>query len=621
MDLSNSPQKRRLGQIRAALAVALMLLVVGAFVGLFILTQRAGGPGRPASRREAKTAERPYVPPADAGYVGSAACAAAYQSHPMSRSIGPIGPAEVQSTHSPHTRVAGKQRVLDVEFLPDALVHHERMFDDAGEPIYDFAVVMDYVMGSGRRGKSYFYRRGSVLCMSPLSWYTQSQSWDRSPGYAPDDARRFDRRINDECLSCHAGRAEQEGRSLNRFSAAVFREAAIGCENCHGPGERHVTFRESGVQGRQEDDPIVNPARLDPERRESVCYQCHLQAAVRVLRAGRSEFDFRPGRNVEDIWTYLDKAQTVADDGTTKAVSHVQQMRASRCFKQSDGRFGCTSCHDPHRAAAAAEHDAFYRKKCAQCHHEAACSLPQEQRRAQNDSCIRCHMPAREANNVAHVTQTDHRVLRAPPADSGTSDEPPTDELNILRIAGQELTSWEQRRALALGAWLYLVRKGRLPPQDLAPALKAVLEQSPDDGPVLAALGTLSSEYRLDRESREYLERARQIPDAEETALLGLLALYHRAGEGAKALECADRLLQIDPGMPRGHALRAEILFRDGRITEAIDAANQALNRNPAHVATRQLLADAYRAAGHVDEQREQERILQRIRNARPPAR
>lgn len=230
-----------------------------------------------------------FPPSPTTGYVGSEACAAchdgiarAYQSHPMSRSIVPVDVQAEDVKSDPETRlIAGKSRYFVVEGDSGALRHHERMADAHGELIYDQAVEMQFVVGSGRRAKAYLYGRGDLLFMSPINWYRQSGRWDLAPGYIADDPRRFERRASEECLSCHVGRAAIEGRGLNRFAHPPFHEMAIGCENCHGPGESHIAFR-SGDASQQTEDPIVNPARLDPVRRESVCYQCHLQAAARI---------------------------------------------------------------------------------------------------------------------------------------------------------------------------------------------------------------------------------------------------------------------------------------------------------------------------------------------------
>ncbi len=585
--------------------------------------------GRPIPGRLEGPVALDYQPPSVKDYVGSEACAVchgaiaeSYQSHPMSHTIRRVD-AETTAGLPPRTqsRVVGKQRILEAEVHGGELRHHELMFDETGEVIYDQAVPMEYVVGSGRRATAYLYQREGLLLMSPLNWYSRSAQWDLAPGYRPDDARRFDRRVTDACLSCHAGRVAPAGRSPNVYQRPPFHELSVGCENCHGPGRQHVALREARLVGAGQADPIVNPARLDPARRDAVCAQCHLQAAARIPRPGRTDLDFRPGQSLEEIWTVLDEGSGVTEDGRTRSVSHVQQMRESRCYAKSGGRFGCISCHDPHGVPTEAGQEAFYRNKCLQCHAESPCSLPPEERLKKEDSCIACHMPAREASNVSHVSQTDHRVIRATGRESPERTTEETDSLTFFDRADLRLEAWERDRAAGLAAWKYLSGKGRPRPAELIPVLEKGLAVVPDDGLVLIALGSIAADNRLVEEARGFYERARSLPDAEEAALSGLLDIYYVASDEERALECADRLLRIDPGDARVHAIRADVLKALGRLPEGIAAAERSLELNPTLIPVRQWLVDACRNSGRDDERRLQERTLLRMKNARPPRR
>ena len=83
--------------------------------------------------------------------------------------------------------------------------------------------------------------------------------------------------------------------------------------------------------------------------------------------------------------------------GEQHAVSQVEQMFASRCFRASDGALGCVSCHDPHDRGAPEARDDTYRASCLECHGGKGCSLPAAERRKKSpqDSCVACHMPVK----------------------------------------------------------------------------------------------------------------------------------------------------------------------------------------------------------------------------------
>src|SRR5262249_46911827 len=103
--------------------------------------------------------------------------------------------------------------------------------------------------------------------------------------------------------------------------------------------------------------------------------------------------------------------------GEHKFVSSVEQMMASRCYRDSrePKKLGCISCHDPHKHPAEEEKVAHYRQRCLRCHTEKSCSVAPAERRRQNkdDSCIACHMP-RRTSEVNHTAITDHSIPRRP---------------------------------------------------------------------------------------------------------------------------------------------------------------------------------------------------------------
>jgi predicted CXXCH cytochrome family protein len=226
-----------------------------------------------------------------------------------------------------------------------------------------------YALGSGTRGVSYLIEREGRLFQSPISWYRQKNRWDLSPGYERRNYH-FDRPIEPQCLSCHANRAEPVPLSINRYEEPIFRGHAIGCERCHGPGELHVR-RPEVVAGR--DVTIVNPRHLEPALRAAVCEQCHLLGDHRIERPGRGAFDYRPGLPSIAFFAVYGRASARGN----KAVGHVEQMKASRCFRASRGRLGCTSCHDPHQVPSPAEKAAYFRQQCLACHEQDRCSLPE----------------------------------------------------------------------------------------------------------------------------------------------------------------------------------------------------------------------------------------------------
>src|SRR5262249_49873797 len=99
-----------------------------------------------------------------------------------------------------------------------------------------------------------------------------------------------------------------------------------------------------------------------------------------------------------------------------KAVGHFEQFYESKCYKKSNRKMGCTSCHDPHGVPTESEKASFYRDRCLQCHEKQApscsLSLTEREKQSRGNDCAYCHMPRFSSSDIAHTAVTDHHVFR-----------------------------------------------------------------------------------------------------------------------------------------------------------------------------------------------------------------
>lgn len=566
-----------------------------------------------------------FHPPTETGYVGSDACAKcheelyeSYLKHPMYGSTRRVeddpNPPPVNDEKK---YVAGVQRFYEVEMTETGgMIHREKMVDADGEVIFDDAQLMDFVVGSGQRGKAYLAQRDDLVFMSPLNWYGRTETWDMAPDYKKDDPRRFSRRCNEICLGCHAGRLNVDVRMGDRYKTPVFLEMAIGCERCHGPGEDHIAFHEGAKASSL--DPIVNPASLTHTERESLCMQCHLQPSrSRVKRYGRSNLDFRAGQVIGDVWAVVETNSGVGVDGKTQSVRHVQQLRESACYQSSPQGMDCTSCHDPHRVPEANELDVFYRNKCLDCHNDGSCAETQERRTEKNDSCIACHMPSLNVTGEAHVAQTDHRILRQPTQQRETKTPP----LGLSLIQGQEnlLTDVELDRVEMLFQLFETSRSSQQLSPELRKRLDELVEIFPEDGMLVLGQGTIAWSENNQKKALECFEKAATIAESQELALSNLMDISYLAMKWDKVLDYTGKLLEINPYVARAYAIRSDALLSMGRVDEAIASAKQALEVDPSMEAIHGWLVMVYQELKMPEEQRKHEQIIARMQNAKLP--
>ncbi|MFM9961514.1 MAG: tetratricopeptide repeat protein [Planctomycetaceae bacterium] len=603
------------------LATVILLLVA---IGVWRVSRRSDSDSAPVARQSAADRARPdrvRSAARDEEFVGSAVCSEChakivsdYRAHPMGMSSATVAEASSVEDYQQRTSFDSARGIhFQVERTANGISHHE-ICQSGDDVLYDRAVDVQWAIGSGKRGRSYAFERNGQLLMSPISWYSQRGIWDLSPGYSDQMPNRFGRRVTDGCAACHIGRANRRPDAPDRFDHPVVLEAAIGCERCHGPAGGHVRWRQS-LAPPDGPDPIVNPAKLATVERESVCNQCHLQGERRILRAGCTPFDFRPGQRLDEIWTvFVGSARGDASDQSTTAVSQVEQMRTSRCYLESSGRMGCISCHDPHSVAADNSRAAFYEQRCQSCHETRGCGLSVAERAKSSlgSACIDCHMPRLLASDIPHTSQTDHRILRDPKSTTHGRDQSQDSAVSIFDEETTQVSEVDRLRAKALWQLAEIQRK-RDPEaaRKLRQQLLQVLAEYPADPEILNGLGTLSILLNELPAAEKYFRTAlTACPDDERT--IEQLALFYVWRKNSAARTALEKSLAMNADNVEMWGRYARVLADAGAWPAALEAAEKGLSHDPSFAPLRSWLANAYRHRGDNENSRRHQRVLDR---------
>jgi hypothetical protein len=201
------------------------------------------------------------------------------------------------------TRMANASEPAAEGIEPGTFAHrasgvHYRVFVENGSPWLGYAREgdpsihgrkrLEYFLGSGNHGRTYLYSTGRYWFETPIAWYARKHGYDMRPAYLDDKEMPLNLPMTSGCLRCHAtGVQREEPGTRNRFAGIPFLHGGIACENCHGDASAHAATSGKAA--------VINPAKLDPERRDSVCIVCHLEGETSVPRLGHSLLDFRPG--------------------------------------------------------------------------------------------------------------------------------------------------------------------------------------------------------------------------------------------------------------------------------------------------------------------------------------
>lgn len=383
--------------------------------------------------------------------------------------------------------------------------------EDAHRPGADQHAVLNYFLGSGHLGITWLYSVDHYLFESPVAWYASVHALDMKPGLEKANTRLPALPMDSACLRCHMSAVQKSDiGTINHYSGLPFLHTGITCEACHGDTRQHVL---SGGK-----TPALNPASLQPERRDSICISCHLEGDVSVERAGKNALDYRPGQPISEYLAYYVYAKS---DPNARGVSEVEQFSQSMCKRMSGDSMSCTSCHDPHYTPAASERVVFFRRKCLACHSGGGFAASHH---PENPDCTSCHMPHNGAENIPHVAWTDHRILRHPEPSAPRLSEASN---QLVPIFSPGVT----RRDLGM-AWYLALLKGNRAAEPLAwSLLHEEREAISRDPAALDALAELDAERGNYKDAEEEFRRVLVLEPADVTALSNLGTLLARQGQ------------------------------------------------------------------------------------------
>ncbi|MEA2175363.1 MAG: hypothetical protein QOD00_2955 [Blastocatellia bacterium] len=341
------------------------------------------------------SAWRPNREIRDAHFVGNKACAACHskitakqEETAMARALEPPSDCRILSSHAELTFRSGPFTYKIIRQGSGSLYTVSDGTRTISEPVL-------FCFGQGKAGQTYLFRHGDSFYESRVSFYNDIQNLDYTIGYTrnapPTLEEAAGRAISGDeargCFSCHATASTKESRlQLDQLMPGV------GCEACHGPGEKHALAMKADKEGKE--SFIFNPARLDADDlAQEFCGACHrgVEQVTRMpgMGGGVHNVRFQPYR-----------------------------LFNSRAHDPADARLSCTACHDPHDHLR--REVSFYDSKCAACHLSGK-ERPQEMKAARDagrtakacpvskQDCVSCHMPKVEIPG-SHFKFSDHRI-------------------------------------------------------------------------------------------------------------------------------------------------------------------------------------------------------------------
>ena len=462
---------------------------------------------------------------------------------------------------------------------------------------------LEYAVGSGLNGTTYLTHEDGFLYEAPLSYFSKVNRWEKSPGY-DKGYQGFNRPILAPCVSCHSGAPQTDVAANGRFATPPFRELAIGCENCHGPGQLHVAERSRNYSAPAGiDRTIVNPAKLSARLAENICMRCHQGGDTAVLQPGKEYSDFRPGTWLSETLAILKLPRKLQPPGLkpdtgAEVLEHFTGMNLSKCYRSSAGKLSCLTCHDPHASGAPGQVSVSYRSKCLQCHSQQDCQASLQARNSTKpaDDCVGCHMPKRDLRQFSHSALTDHRIPRVPSQPYADQDfQQPTPDLPDLVFVnrppdqvGSGLSDLVKMQAY--GGLLADHPEYRPQYQE---ALGRLAAAGSKDSLVLSAIGRgelARNTAESDQAAVVYLRQSTAAGNTDPKTYAALAEALARRDQPSQAIDVLRRGLQLAPWDESLYKFLALRLIRLGRIAEARATVQSSVARFPEDEFMRNML-------------------------------
>ena len=379
-----------------------------------------------------------------------------------------------------------------------------------------------YFIGSGQRGRTYLFSDDGYFFEAPVNWYSQNKAWDMTPAYKSATHMPLNLPAEMSCLHCHTSgfHAPAPGTD-NKYGSPLFTQAGISCDRCHGEAAAHLLGAKA----------ILNPDRLPPAQRDSICMQCHLEGNAAIEQPGKHLYEFKPGDNLSDYVHYL--VLSTDRQSNPRAVSQFEALAQSACKLKSGDAMHCTTCHDPHRTPSVAERVDFYRTKCIACHTEKFAA----KHHAKNPDCTSCHMPRLASSDVAHTEATDHRILRRPEVDepaTATASTGIPSKPGLVRFPVSAGAPTDRDLVLA---WLALAQAGKsfanAKEEELLPE---AAKKYPQDSAILSAYAYRELAHKHAEHAKELYESALKIDPLNLDAAVNLGVMEAQSGSPVRAL-------------------------------------------------------------------------------------
>lgn len=191
---------------------------------------------------------------------------------------------------------------------------------------------------------------------------------------------------NNMCADCHSTFVRKNYNRIEKTYDTKYTEINVGCESCHGPGERHNEyFLQEEKYSHLAPPEMYMPAKMTSTEIVQKCARCHSRRSMFT-----EVFDYK-GHFLDHYYPNLLHYPTYEKDGQILDEDYVYgSFMQSRMYHE---KISCRDCHDMHSMEVRFEGNTL----CLLCHEPKYNSYEHHyhEEGTEGAACINCHMTGR----------------------------------------------------------------------------------------------------------------------------------------------------------------------------------------------------------------------------------
>ena len=292
----------------------------------------------------------------------------------------------------------GQNRYVYNQFMEVVMVKEGDQFIQSGRVngMETVAAPFDMVIGSGRKGQTYFTWLDNQLFQLPVSYYAPAHVWCNSPGFP--NFFHFERLVPPNCLECHSTYTKVLSHETKEYdrSSIIY---GITCQRCHPGAAEHVAYQTANPQDKTS-KYVISATRLNRQLRMDGCALCHSGFRTPL----QPPFSYKVGDTLEKYSLgspVSQKADTLDVHGDQYGL-----LIASKCYIKSE-KMDCSTCHNVHNDEF--EKPKLFSSRCVSCHAEVKHQTVPIKSIA--DNCIDCHMPVLASKKIQLNVKVGQQLL------------------------------------------------------------------------------------------------------------------------------------------------------------------------------------------------------------------